>query len=164
MDGNWIKNAEYNYSFHVDKHTIGTMEIQPNAYKSKASITINGERYQLRRSGFWKSTIEISDSADRSVLKTVPKRWKSNSSTIEFGNKSYQISFRNNPLAEIAILDGDQLIVSYGLTVQNKKQCVKIVATEEAHYLLHFLVWYLFLPIATETLGDQYDFLMLLSL
>ena len=66
-------------------------------------------------------------------------------------------------MAEYVIFDAKNEILSYGLDTQNGKASVRINSnSEESELLFDFLLWYLFLPIANENMGDDFGFQTLL--
>jgi hypothetical protein len=69
------------------------------------------------------------------------------------------LKIRNNPLAEFVIFDGESELVSYGLGTNLGKVLVKInTAPNQTDYLLDYLLWYSFLPIAQENIGENFTF------
>lgn len=115
------------------------------------------EVFELERTGFWKSNVQISQGGSV-VLKTYPEKWYANTSIVEFKEKKYRLVIRNNPLAEFAITDNGADVLVYSLTTQNNELQVKITSAGTVHPIFDFLLWYLFLPVATENFGDNYFF------
>lgn len=67
-------------------------------------------------------------------------------------------------MAEWAILDenGKELI-AYGLNAHEGKITVKITSVaDDLEPLFDFILWYLFVPIASENMGDNFLFMMLI--
>ncbi len=161
MKKQWIKTADFNYRFLVDDNETGKMEIQLNTIANKAICTIEGKELMIRRTGFWKSNIEITDQNGMVILKTYPEKWYANSLVIEFENQKLQLSIRNNPLAEFVISEQQKEMLAYGLATENGKAGVRISSSDKSPLILDFLLWYLFIPIATENLSDNDAFLLL---
>jgi hypothetical protein len=164
MKKQWVKNSDFNYSLWMHEKEIGKMEIQFNTIASKAVCTIDGTRLEIKRTGVWKSNLEITDSNEKVILKTYPEKWYANTSIIEFENKKYKLIIRNNPLAEYSVIENDKDILAYGLNTENKELKVKISTSGNDNLIFDFLLWYLFLPIANENFGDTYSFIIFQSL
>lgn len=161
MQKQWKKTANFNYTFLVDEKEVGTMEIQFNTASIKALCTIDGKALEIKRTGFWKSGIEITDSNGAIVLKTYPQKWYANTSVLEYENQKLQLSVRNNPLAEFVIKENESDILAYGLATESGGIGVRIAGSAKAGFIFDFLLWYLFVPIAIENLGDNDAFLLL---
>ena len=160
----WKKNGEGNYVFVIQDEIIGEMSIQMNVFERKAVLEVEGKKYMLHHTGFWKNNIEIEDSEGEVVLKTYTEKWYVNTSIVEFQGKKLQFNIRNNPLAEYAILENDNEILAYGIEVNEGVVSAKIqTAITNKSYLLDFLLWYLFVPIAQENMGDTFVFMRLLT-
>lgn len=165
MKRQWVKNADFNYALWINEKEVGKMEIQFNTIASKAVCTIGEKRFEIKRTGFWKSNLEITDNNETVIiLKTYPEKWYANTSIIEFENKKYKLVIRNNPLAEYAVTENDKDILAYGLNTENRELKVKISTSGNDNLIFDFLLWYLFLPIANENFGDTYSFFISQSL
>jgi hypothetical protein len=163
MKKEWVKNTDSQYSLSVEEKKMGDMNFHLNSLSSKAVCTLGEQVLKIKRTGFWKSSIEITDSQNAVLLKTYPEKWYANTSIIEYDNKKYKLIVRNNPLAEYAITENGEEWLAYGLATTDKKISVKISAHEHAPLIFDFLLWYLFLPVANENMGDNYSFLLLTS-
>ncbi len=158
----WKKISEGKYSFFKHENEIGQLTIHTKFFQKSAEFEIDGYYYQLKHTGFWSNNIEISDSSGKVVLSTYKEKWYSNATTISFESRKLTLNIRNNPLAEYAILDGENEILSYGLKVHDKQVVTKIqTSLHHKSYLLDFYLWYLFAPIARENMGDDLLFLLL---
>lgn len=164
MKKQWLKNSDFDYSLWVQEKEIGKMEIQFNTIASKAICTIDGNNVEIKRTGFWKSNLEITDRNEKVILKTYPEKWYANTSIIEFENKKYKLIIRNNPLAEYAVTEDDKVIAAYGLDTGNGELKVSISTSGNDNLIFDFLLWYLFLPVANENFGNTYSFTVLQSL
>jgi hypothetical protein len=159
---NWKKTGEGNYSLYKEENKIGSLSIQTNLFERKAALDINNQTYNLKHTGFWKNNIEIVDAEGNVVLKTSTPKWYANTTIIEFEGKQLQLLIRNNPLAEYAILEGDKEILAYGLDVKEGKAVTRIqTEIHNKSYMLDFYLWYLFVPVAQENMGEDFTFLML---
>ncbi len=164
MTKKWEKSGERSYTFSINEREIGTLELFPSTLESKATATIGENAFTIKRTGFWKSSIEISDAQGEIVAQVYHEKWYSNAFILEYGGKAYKLLIRNNPLAEWAILEDEAVLLAYGLDTANGKAALKITAgTVASDPLLDFLLWYLFLPVAAENCGDDFVFLLLLT-
>ena len=159
---NWKKIGEGNYALYKEESKLGNLSIQTSLFERKAALDIDNQTYNLKHTGFWKNNIEISDAHGNVVLKTHTQKWYSNTTIIEFEGKQLQLLIRNNPLAEYAILEGEKEILAYGLDVKDGKAVTRIqTAIQNKSYLLDCYLWYLFVPVAQENMGDDMTFLLL---
>lgn len=159
---NWKKTGERNYSLFKQENKIGHLSIETNLFERKATLEIDHQTYYLKHTGFWKNNIEIADAHGTVILKTHTQKWYANTTIIEFEGKQLKLLIRNNPLAEYAILDRENEILAYGLDVKEGKAVTRIqTSNHNKSYLLDFYLWYLFVPIAQENMGDDFTFLLL---
>ena len=164
MIKSWKRTEEGKYSFSMDNNDIGTIKISYNTLESEAKCQIQGKHFTIKRTGFWKSTIEIYNEGGDSIAKIYPEKWYASSWTFDYRDKVYKIKVRNNPLAEYVIQVNSKDLAAYGLTTENEKVSVRIsTLSQNSDLLFDFILWYLFVPIATENMGDDFLFLMLLS-
>lgn len=96
------------------------------------------------------------------ILKSYTEKWYANSTIIEYKGKKLVLKIRNNPLAEYVLYDVNKEILAYRLETVSGKAEVKI-KSNTSDYMFDYLLWYVFLPIAQENIGYNYDFIMLLS-
>ena len=163
MDRKWITKELNHYFLDVDGKNVGEMQISPSSTAHIANCKLGEFEFTIRRTGFWKSNIEILDSNKRTFGKVYNEKWYANSSILEFKNKKYKIILRNNPLAEYVIFDKDKDLLAYGIKTDQKGIVIQITAEEESDLVLDFLMWYLFAPIVIETTGDNFIFHLLLT-
>jgi len=164
MTKKWEKVAKNNYAFFKDDNKIGEIKLKPNTLQSQAICQIEGEEFIIKRTGFWKTTIEIFNAEREAVAKTYNEKWFANSSIFEYGEKKYKLMLHNNPNAEWVIKDGENTLLAYGLQKDKNQPCVKITGdVAQDNVLFDFLLWYLFLPIANQNMGDDMMFLLLVS-
>lgn len=157
----WTKINELNYAFEVDGKPIGTLEISYTNFDRKALFTIENQKFTLKYNGFWKSNFEIKDENDVVILKSYTEKWYPSSTILEYQGKQLKLKVRNNPLAELVIFDGNDEILAYGLDTNSGKAIVRI-NSNTSDYLLDYLLWYVFVPIAQENMGDNFVFHTLL--
>lgn len=160
----WNKISNSIYEFTIDGNEKAKLEIFPNTLESKATCEIQKQVFEIKRIGFWKSALTITDGDNQEVLKVYPEKWYANSSIVEFEGKQLKLKVRNNPLAEYVICDNDQEILAYGLDTANNELKVRITGSGDNHLLLDCLLWYLFAPVANEHFGDTYTFMYLLGI
>lgn len=159
----WIKTQNGVYEFRVNEQPIGTMNIAQATLERKAIVQLQNQSFTIKRTGFWKSSISITDQQEVAVAEIYPTKWYANSYTMDYNGKKYALSARNNPLAEWVISEGEIELIAYGLQAMDGKTFVKITGSETNDYLFDALLWYLFLPIAMENGGDHLVFIMLLA-
>jgi hypothetical protein len=164
IDKNWVKTGESNYTFFVDGNAAGQLGIDLSTTNIKAVALIGKYTYDIKRIGFWKTNIEITDDSGQVIMKVYTKKWYANTSVLEYNGKQYQLVIRNNPLAEWAILDNEMEYLAYGLSTENGTVKIKITSAFATNDLLpDFLLWYLFAPIAQENTGGNFVFQVLLA-
>lgn len=162
MTKQWTNAGEGKYVFTLDGNQIGQMQIEPASADSRASCQIGDDHFTIKRTGFWKSTVEVLKNDGNLVAKTYHEKWYANSSVLEYENQKYNLTLHNNPLAEWAIVDEGKTLLAYGLNAANGKTSVRISGeADQSHLLLDFLLWYLFVPIASENMGDNFVFHLL---
>lgn len=160
----WLKTEKSIFTLWDNNQQIGTMEIAMGSTARKATASFQGKKIVIKKTGFWKSNLEITDQNGQIIAKVYSEKWYANSFILETDKKKYKLLVRNNPLAEWAIKDNNEDLLAYGLTTQNGKVSVKITAaSDKTNYLFDFILWYLFVPIATEHGADDLTFLMLIT-
>lgn len=163
---NWTKVEGTKYSFSIDNKEIGTLEFILNSTDSKAIAKISQDEFVIRRTGFWKNGIEIVSKSGAAIAKAYYEKWYANSMILDYKEASFKLVIRNNPLVEWAIIDKNEDFLSYGLNVGNDNGMVnlKITSSEtNQDYILDFILWYQLAPFATETMGDDFTLLVLLT-
>lgn len=160
---NWKTIKQGLYSFSVDGNEIGTLEVVYQNFERKAIFKIEDKIYTLIYKGFWKSTYDIFDESNKVVLKSSFEKWYAATTNLEYKGKQLKLKIRNNPLAEFVIFDEENELLGYGLGANSGKVNVKIsTALNNTDYLLDYLLWYTFLPIAQENIGDDFTLQALL--
>lgn len=162
MNKYWKKTEEGEYSFHIDEQKIGNMRISFDSIDSKAIVTINDKEYIIRRTGFWRNKIEVTNSSNEPIARIYGENWYSHSFWLDYDEKKYKLLIRNNPLSELAITYEKQDILAYGLKVDHTLGTVQIgINTSEnsQNHLFDFILWYHFLPIAHENMGNDFSFI-----
>ncbi|HVZ26356.1 MAG TPA: hypothetical protein VG842_09890 [Sediminibacterium sp.] len=154
----WVKKNDFLYDFLIKGEKTGEMELNFSNLQSAAVFRMNGENYEIKRSGFWRTIIEVRDHKEILRLKMEPEKWYANSYTGLWGESAIKLFARNNPLAEYVISNTHQDILSYGLDTEKNKLFIRITAGEDVPALFHALLWYLFVPVANENFGNTYAF------
>jgi hypothetical protein len=163
MGTSWKKTGEGKYELSIERALVGSIEIKLNSLDSKAEIVANDEKFVIKRIGFWESKIEILNK-DILVGKVYAKNWYVNSFILEYCHTHYKLSIRNNPLAEWVIQENGKDKLSYGLDAKNGNSAIKISSDgSNTPLIFDFLLWYLFVPIATENMGDEFTFMLLIA-
>lgn len=160
----WVKIDSSIFTLWDNNQQIGKFEVANRTSEKKANVSFQDKEFVIKKTGFWKSNIEITDQNGQIIAKVYSEKWYGNSYILEYGNKKYKLLVRNNPLAEWAIQDNNKDVLAYGLSTQDGKVVVKIKSDfERPNYLFDFILWYLFEPIATEQCADDLTFLMLIA-
>lgn len=161
----WLKQADFHFELRQDGNPIGRMNIQYATKNQVADCVLGNQAFQIRRTGFWSSGIEIIDTASQeTVLTAQPKKWYSNSLDVQFRGEQFALKVWNNPLAEWLLEKAGRRVLAYGLTADGEKPGVRITAADkQVDPLLHFLLWYLFYPVAQEAGGDGLPFYFYLA-
>lgn len=159
----WQKISESKYIFWVEEKKIGEMELLYPKWSRSVMMNIEGQLFTLEYTGFWKSSWQILDYKGNVILKAYNEKWFSRQTTLEYQNNKLQLVLRNAPLAEFAITKEGKDLLSYGLKIVDGKAVTQI-KTSHNHkdYLLDYILWFLFCPIARENSGDNLVFLTLL--
>lgn len=164
MEMKWSKTAEGAYAFHVNGAEMGKLDIAWSSNIQLAKAEMDGRSYKIKRVGFWKGTIEITDKNDMPVAKVYPEKWYASTSILEYKDYRYKLLLRNNPMAEYVITCDNEDVLAYGLFAEKGKSYVKIAGTDvDSEPLFHALLWYLFAPIVHESLGDNFSPFFLLA-
>jgi hypothetical protein len=153
----WRTIAEGHYAFMQDETTLATMEIARASTERKAAVTIDKEHYTIEKVGFWKNRIEISDRSGKVIATCATEKWYANTMTLDYKGHNYTLRVRNNPLAEWVIQAHNSDLLAYGLMIHEGNAAIKLTAAPTHHdLLLDCLLWYLFVPIATENVDDGF--------
>lgn len=156
MEKKWSKIAEGKYAFTANGAATGSMEIAWNSLNQKATVEMDGKRYEIKKVGFWKNTVEATDQNGMPVAKVYPEKWFANSSILEYKGMNYKVVLRNRPMAEYAITLDGQDVLAYGVLAENGKITLRISCSEKGQDpFFDALLWYLFAPIAHENAGDN---------
>ncbi|MFN3664710.1 MAG: hypothetical protein ACK4S0_01050 [Sediminibacterium sp.] len=155
----WNKINDTSYTFIMEEKVVGKLEIFPNTLECKGNFSIDDQVFEIKRTGFWKSQLTITNDLNEVVLKLYPEKWYANTSIIELEDRQLKLKIRNNPLAEFVISEHEQELLAYGLDTTNHKISVRITDNGNKHVLLDFLLWYLFAPVINEHSADTYSFL-----
>ncbi|MBY0479082.1 MAG: hypothetical protein K2Q24_15650 [Chitinophagaceae bacterium] len=158
----WIANGEARFAFFIDNAEVGSLSFKPADGNSTAVAKIGNKIYQFKRTGFWKSSIDVIDNSGQVVMHVFYKKWYANTSILKYKGKEYELVIRNNPMAEWAILDEGKDYLAYGLIANDGGINIKIKTNSETMDLLFdFLLWYLFAPIAQENNCGDFMFHLL---
>ncbi len=152
---NWNSIAPNQYELKDGFQTLATMHLSTNgAVCHTAQRTL-----RIRRQGFWKSTLEMTDSNGQFILRVEPVRWYGSQYRFVLNTIPYRLEIQNRPLAHFVITQDGKDVLSYGLKAKGARVVADIHATAllpEAFSLeLHALSWFLFQPIAKGETGED---------
>ncbi len=160
----WKKVNEGEYELLVNQEKVGNIQLVLNSLSSEANFNFGGDAFTIKRTGFWKNALEISNQKGVVLTNIAQEKWYANTLIMNYKNKVYKLSIRNNPLAEWVLEENNELVLAYGLSAENGKVSVKISSSENHNdYLFDFVLWYLFLPIATENTSQDLLFTLLVA-
>jgi hypothetical protein len=160
----WLKDEDFLYSLWDNGTQLATMQIAMGSLARKATVVFNQETLVMKRTGFWKTQLEISNQHEETIAKVYSEKWYANRYVLEYGSKKYSIEIRNNPLAEYLIFEDGKELIAYGLITENKLPAVRISATAaQLPLLFDFILWYLFTPIIMEQSGQDVVFLTMIA-
>ena len=153
---NWTKKEALLFELTANDQVIGTLGF--NKSFTVATAQFGTETITLQRSGFFKSNFELINSEGNIIGYSRPKKWYSSTTILNYRDRIYEIKIRNNPLCEFALYEGNEQLTAYGLTHEKGKAAVRInTVTEEL--IFHFILWYLFYPVAIENGGSELLFI-----
>lgn len=160
----WKKNHGNSFTFFVEDEEIGSIDFEFANINKVALFKLDSSLFSIKRKGFWNSTLLIADSNEQEVAKLYAAKWFANNWVLEYGGKNYQLSVRNNPLAEYVIKENENELIAYGLDTAGGNVQVKITDLQhQSDYMFDFLLWFLFAPVAVENMGDNLAFTLLLN-
>lgn len=160
----WVKIDNSIFTLWDNDQKIGTMKMDFGGFQRKATASFQDQEIVIKTTGFWKSNLEIIASSGQIIAKVYSEKWYSSSYILEYDNKKYKLIVRNNPLAEWVLQEDYKNLLSYGLSTHDGKSSVKITTEyEKSNYIFDFILWYLFVSIATEQSGEDSTFLLLVS-
>lgn len=161
----WEQQSQTNFTLYDGGQLIGEMKMDYATLQQQAQCTMNGQQFIIRRTGFWKTGVEMVETgSDKMLLQAAPKKWYSNRLDVSAEGENVELKIWNNPLAEWALEKDGQTVLAYGLSTDEGRAGVRIRAAMDhvsLHY--HFLLWYLFFPVALENGGSDLPFYFLLS-
>lgn len=158
----WIKSGEGQYHFKQGEEALASLFIDYKSNNRKAVITINGEAFTIRQTNFWKNHMAVTNASNNTIITIMPEKWYSSSFSVQWGVANYELKVRNNPLAEWVLQQNGNDVLAYGLKTADRKVVTQITESNSSpDIILHAILWYLFLPIATENSGDNLMFLLM---
>jgi hypothetical protein len=161
MSGNlkrWEKKNENTFVFLVDEAQVADLTFDLKTYN--AVLKTQNEEYFFTRKGFWKTSLEILDNKEVQIAKLYFEKWYSHMSTLEYKNQKLYCATRNNPMIEVALLDNKKTVLAYGLQLENGVIHLNISSAQQTiDPILEALIWFAFIPIATENIiYNNYNF------
>jgi hypothetical protein len=152
-----IQNGSF--SFWVGQRQAGELHMQYNIKESRADIILEGKKYTLKKTGFWKNNFELVSEDGEILARTYHDKEIPKLTILEFGGQKFEIISHNNPMSELAILKDGKIELAYSLHPDNGSLEIAIKDKgEDVDYMLHYIVWYLYHPIAQYAIGNEYRF------
>ena len=164
MEKYWKKIEKTKYSFLDKEQEITSFQINPKT--NEAIINYKNTLFTLKKRGFWKKNIKITTNENQEIiLNAYNKNWYSSAYVLEFQENIWKVIVRNNPLAELAIIDNHKnTILAYGLKTDNKGKIIITIKPEnnDVNVFLHIFLYYLILPMSKDAndLEDMIDVLI----
>ncbi len=160
----WAKTGEGHYQFKNGSEDLASLFLDYKSSDRKALATINGEAFTIKQTNLWKNHIAITNASNNTIITITPEKWYSSSFNVQWGLNNYQLNVRNNPLAEWVLQQNGKDVLAYGLKTAKNKVFTQITeANTITAVILHALIWYLFLPIATENSGQSLLFNLMVT-
>jgi hypothetical protein len=162
MKKEWKKVKQGAYSFYVNDIVKGSMNTKLNSLNNNSDTEIDGNIFKIKRTGFWKSTVEVTDHKGQKVAKMYNENWYSSNSILEYKNKKYKIIVKNRPLAHWILTENNTELLSYGLTINSSKKKTVSISThfDTNDYFFDFIMWYLFSAVAEEDEFQSISFII----
>lgn len=155
MKREWKKILPDQFQLFIDSVLKGHLHFFPTSNENKVEFLLDHQKLTIKRTGFWKSTIEITNEKNERVLSISPKKWLGQTWVLTYMEKEYEVLIRNNPLAEWIIKDGDLILLAYGLHLEGKNISLKISShPTQVPFIFDYVLWYLFMPILSENSDD----------
>lgn len=162
MDIRWNKSEKGKYTFVVDGKEKGALKLHWKVSVQSAEGVFGAHAFTIRRTGFWKSRIEITDRHGIPVAKVQRTKGSGRGSTLSYHGTHYRLMLRNNPLAEYVIERDGREVLAYGLVAHKGKFALKITGqVDEKDYLLHGLLWFLIWPHVNKSTDEDLVFMLL---
>lgn len=155
-----VKQEVY-HLIHKDKILL-TLEFHP--FTNAARIETTGERrvFQIRKEGFLRNKTVLRNEYGIRIGQLGYEKSNSNEGSIELNDEKFSYSIQNNSQSEILIYreNKEEPFVVCGLKTDNGKTSVKLKnknkLSPSQHFLLMSLCWYMFLPVAKESMAEEY--------
>jgi hypothetical protein len=159
MNKQWFRRSERIFEFSTDGVVIGTMEIVHGKSNSRAICAIGALEFTIKPTSALTTSIDIADIGGEPIAIVRTEHWYSDHSIMEFEGKKYILRLHNDPLATWSVFLNEKKVLSYGLHSSSGKLSINIKGSEEPNSpILDFVLWYLFLPIAMENVGQMLEF------
>ena len=111
----WDKTSDNTFSFFVNDEEVGKIQKTFKTSGITAHFSIRKDNFTIKRTGFWKSVVEVFDAKGQIIAKVQTTNWFSSSFILEYNDEKYSLVVRNNPLAECVILKDGKELLSYGI-------------------------------------------------
>lgn len=152
------KNKEH-YGFKLydeNDSVILKMELGAKKAPTKASLEIGKEQFCIKRKGFWKTGIAVTDEDDKIIAEVKSEKQHYGLGSISIDKNKFYYNYRNNPLVELQMYSNPYApLITYNLITKSKTPAVALTISEQLkkmpqHKILIALTWYMFQPIARE--------------
>jgi hypothetical protein len=155
----WEKGPTGNYLLVEDSKTLATVSINHGSSIFRISSPVTQRALLLHKEGFWKNKIALKNEYGHKLGQLYPAKWNDDGGMLELEGKKFRYKLRNNPLAEIVVLDetGTIELLTCGLHTSGNETGLRLnkngqFADADLQYILFALAWYIFLPIAQENI------------
>jgi hypothetical protein len=158
MTKQWRRREDRIFEFLVNGIAIGTMEIVHGNLKSKAICTLESLEFSIKPAGSLTTALDVAEIGGEPIAIVRTEHWYSDYSVLEFEGKQFILRLHNDPLATWSIFSNDKPVLSYGLQSVKGRLTLRINTEEDQEsFIPDFLLWYLFVPIANENIGEMLD-------
>jgi hypothetical protein len=152
----WIRKTTKTFELTNNGQVLGTLHNEPQATTWEAA----GKFYRFELKNSWKQRYQLIGPDGEILGEMRPKNWYGSSSIISLEGAQYRLTFTNNPLAAVQLLDEqNQLLVQARLvTVEGRVQTE--FSMDEAFkstpyaFWLAGIIWNYFYPMAQSEGGD----------
>jgi hypothetical protein len=154
-------NPLHVYHLTEGDNVLLTLTINYQSSSLRAECKSSKRAFFIHKEGLWKNKTVLKNEYGYKIGQMHYEKWYADNGTIEIEDRKFRYLYRNNPMAEIAIFNGDETepVVACGLAAVSGQTTVKVsqdgdFEDVDMKYMLFALTWYLFLPVAQESTID----------
>jgi hypothetical protein len=146
--------------WHNEKKLL-TLDFHPFTNSARIEYAAEKRVFMIRKEGFLRNKTVLRNEYGVRMGQLGYEKSKANEGQIELDGEKFFYSIHNDPLAELVIYRDtkDKPFVICGLKADNGDTSVQFNKTTELspsrHFLLMALCWYMFLPIAKESVAIE---------